>query len=118
MFQVVPSIDLQGGKVVRLQQGDYARQLDYDLDPIRTAQSFQSAGAQWMHIVDLDGAKQGAVAQGELIGRIIKSCGLRVQVGGGVRSTRDVDQLLDAGAQRVVIGTRAIEDWAWFESLA
>jgi len=118
MFHVVPSIDLRGGNVVRLQQGDYARQLEYDLDPIQTARSFESAGAQWMHIVDLDGAKQGAVSQAELIGAIIKSCSLRVQVGGGVRSTGDVDQLLDTGAQRVVIGTRAIEDWPWFQSLA
>ncbi len=118
MFQVVPSIDLRGGKVVRLQQGDYARQLDYDLDPVKTAQSFESAGAQWMHIVDLDGAKQGAVAQTELIARVIASTKMKVQVGGGVRSTADVRRLLDAGAARVVVGTKAIEDWPWFESLA
>jgi phosphoribosylformimino-5-aminoimidazole carboxamide ribotide isomerase len=118
MFHVVPSIDLRHGKVVRLQQGDYDRQLDYDLDPIATARGFEAAGAKWMHLVDLDGAKQGAVAQIELIGRIIGSCGLRVQVGGGVRSTDDVRRLLDAGAHRIVIGTRAIEMWPWFESLA
>jgi phosphoribosylformimino-5-aminoimidazole carboxamide ribotide isomerase len=118
MFQVVPSIDLRCGKVVRLQQGDYNRQLDYDLDPVQTARSFQDAGAQWMHIVDLDGAKNGAVSQVELIGRIIRSCNLQVQVGGGVRSTDDVKRLLDAGAHRVVVGTRAIEMWPWFESLA
>jgi phosphoribosylformimino-5-aminoimidazole carboxamide ribotide isomerase len=118
MFHVVPSIDLRGGRVVRLQQGDYTRQLDYDLDPIAAARSFAEAGAQWMHIVDLDGAKQGAVCQIELIARIISSCSLRVQVGGGVRSTDDVHRLLDVGAHRVVIGTRAIEMWPWFESLA
>jgi phosphoribosylformimino-5-aminoimidazole carboxamide ribotide isomerase len=118
MFQVVPSIDLRGGKVVRLQQGDYARQLDYDLEAVQTAQSFELAGAQWMHVVDLDGAKQGAVAQTELIARIIASTKMKVQVGGGVRSTADVQRLLDAGAARVVIGTKAIEDWPWFESLA
>jgi phosphoribosylformimino-5-aminoimidazole carboxamide ribotide isomerase len=118
MFQVVPSIDLRAGKVVRLQQGDYNRQIDYELDPIQTACSFEQAGAQWMHIVDLDGAKNGAVVQADLIGRIIASCRIRVQVGGGVRSTDDVRRLLDAGAHRVVIGTRAIEMWPWFESLA
>lgn len=118
MFQVVPSIDLRQGKVVRLQQGDYARQLDYDLDPIQVARSFESNGAAWMHLVDLDGAKQGAVAQIPLIARIIASCGLKVQVGGGVRSTDDIHQLLEAGAARVVVGTKAIEDWPWFESVA
>jgi phosphoribosylformimino-5-aminoimidazole carboxamide ribotide isomerase len=117
MFQVVPSIDLRGGKVVRLQQGDYNRQLDYNLDPIQTAASFESAGAEWMHIVDLDGAKQGAVAQATLIGQIIRSTRLKVQVGGGVRSTGDIDRLLSSGAQRVVVGTKAIEDWDWFSQL-
>jgi phosphoribosylformimino-5-aminoimidazole carboxamide ribotide isomerase len=118
MFQVVPSIDLRNGKVVRLQQGDYARQLDYDLDPCQTAREFEKSGAEWMHVVDLDGAKQGGVAQIELIGRVIKSCGLKVQVGGGVRSTDDVERLLGAGAARVVIGTKAVEDWPWFTHLA
>jgi phosphoribosylformimino-5-aminoimidazole carboxamide ribotide isomerase len=118
MLQVVPSIDLRAGKVVRLQQGDYARQLDYDLDPLETARSFEQAGAQWMHIVDLDGAKQGAVAQTQLISRIISATNMNVQVGGGVRSTQDIQRLLGIGAARVVVGTKAIEDWPWFESLA
>jgi phosphoribosylformimino-5-aminoimidazole carboxamide ribotide isomerase len=117
MFEVVPSIDLRDGKIVRLQQGDYQRQLNYDLDPIETARSFQSAGAGWMHIVDLDGAKQGAIAQLALIEKMIKSCQLKVQVGGGIRSSEDVRKLVDVGAQRVVIGTKAIEDWPWFERL-
>jgi phosphoribosylformimino-5-aminoimidazole carboxamide ribotide isomerase len=117
MFQVVPSIDLRGGKVVRLQQGDYARQLDYDLDPIETARSFQRDGAGWMHIVDLDGAKNGAVAQTKLIQQIIQSVNIAVQVGGGVRGTEDVDRLVQAGARRVVVGTKAIEDWTWFQNL-
>jgi phosphoribosylformimino-5-aminoimidazole carboxamide ribotide isomerase len=71
-----------------------------------------------MHIVDLDGAKQGSIAQIELIMRLIGATGLKVQVGGGVRSTEDVKRLLDAGAQRVVIGTKALEDWGWFDGLA
>jgi phosphoribosylformimino-5-aminoimidazole carboxamide ribotide isomerase len=118
MFHVIPSIDLLSGKVVRLKQGDYGRQLDYDLDPCETARSFESAGAAWMHIVDLDGAKQGAVAQVELIRKVIESTGLKVQVGGGVRSRQDVEQLLEIGAARVVVGTKAIEDWPWFTQLA
>lgn len=114
---VIPSIDLRDGKVVRLQQGDYARQLNYDLDPMATAQSFANAGAKLMHVVDLDGAKAGEPVQIELIGKIASSTPLVVQVGGGVRSTADVQMLLDAGAKRVVVGTKAIEDWEWFKSL-
>ena len=117
-LEIVPSIDLRGGRVVRLQQGDYARQLNYDVDPIVTAASFKSAGAHWMHIVDLDGAKQGSPAQTALIEKIIQSSRLQVEVGGGVRSTADVQRLLDAGAARVVVGTKAIEDWPWFDALA
>lgn len=117
MFQVIPSIDLRGGKVVRLQQGDYSRQLNYDLDPVETAQSFESDGAEWMHIVDLDGAKEQSLSQVDLIGRIIKGCNLKVQVGGGVRNTADVQRLLNAGASRAVVGTQAMDDWSWFEGL-
>jgi phosphoribosylformimino-5-aminoimidazole carboxamide ribotide isomerase len=115
---VVPSIDLRGGHVVRLKQGDYARQVNYDVDPIQTARSFEAAGAQWMHVVDLDGAKEGRPVQTELIARIIASTRLHVEVGGGVRSTDDIRWLLDAGAARVVVGTKAIEDWPWFSQLA
>ena len=114
---IVPSIDLRNGVVVRLKQGDYARQVNYDVDPIATAQSFKRAGATWMHIVDLDGAKEGKPVQTDLIARIIAACGLAVEAGGGVRSTDDIRRLLEAGASRVVVGTKAIEDWSWFQSL-
>ncbi len=114
---IVPSIDLRDGKVVRLQQGDYQRQLNYCVDPLDVARSYAAAGAGWMHVVDLDGAKEGQPMQSELIAKMIAASGLRVQAGGGVRSTADIDRLLDAGASRVVVGTRAMEDWAWFEEL-
>ena len=117
-LEVVPSIDLRNGQVVRLKQGDYAQQLNYAVDPRETAAGFREAGALWMHIVDLDGAKEGRVVQAELIAEIIKHAQINVQVGGGVRSTDDVRRLLDAGASRVVVGTKAIEDWAWFQALA
>jgi phosphoribosylformimino-5-aminoimidazole carboxamide ribotide isomerase len=116
-IQIVPSIDLRGGRVVRLKQGDYGQQINYDVDPRDTARSFKEAGAAWMHVVDLDGAKEGRPVQTDLIGEVVKASGLNVQVGGGVRSTDDVRRLLDAGAARVVVGTRAFEDWAWFEAL-
>jgi phosphoribosylformimino-5-aminoimidazole carboxamide ribotide isomerase len=114
---ILPSIDLRGGRVVRLQQGDYGRQITYDVDPQAVARSFADAGATWMHVVDLDGAKEGRPVQTQLIADIVRSCGLRVEVGGGVRSTDDVRRLLDAGVSRVVVGTKAIEDWPWFQSL-
>ena len=113
---VIPSIDLRGGKVVRLKQGDYSQQLNYDVDPLKTAESFRAAGATWMHVVDLDGAKEGRPMQTELIGRIIKASGLQVEVGGGIRTAQDIQTLLKAGAGRVVLGTKAMEDWPWFES--
>ncbi len=117
-IEVVPSIDLRGGQVVRLKQGDYERQLTYSVDPQETARRFRDAGARWMHVVDLDGAKEGRPAQTELIAKIIAGSGLKVEVGGGVRSTQDVERLLECGAERVVVGTRAIEDWGWFKALA
>jgi phosphoribosylformimino-5-aminoimidazole carboxamide ribotide isomerase len=116
--EIVPSIDLRGGRMVRLKQGDYQRQVNYAVDPPATARAFADAGARWMHVVDLDGAKEGRPVQTELIGRLIASTALKVEVGGGVRSTQDVQRLLDAGAARVVVGTQAIEDWPWFEALA
>jgi phosphoribosylformimino-5-aminoimidazole carboxamide ribotide isomerase len=112
---IVPSIDLRGGHVVRLQKGDYDRQISYSVDALEVARAYREAGAQWMHIVDLDGAKEGRPVQTERIAKIIQASGLQVQVGGGVRSDADIQTLLDAGARRVVVGTRAIEDWAWFE---
>jgi phosphoribosylformimino-5-aminoimidazole carboxamide ribotide isomerase len=112
---VIPSIDLRGGKVIRLKQGDYAQPLDYDVDPVKTAQSFAAAGAKWMHIVDLDGAKEGRPMQTKLIEKIIAASQLNVEVGGGIRTAEDIQTLLEAGASRVVLGTKAMEDWPWFE---
>ncbi len=117
-LQVIPSVDLRQGKVVRLKQGDYGRQINYDVDPVEVALAYQDAGAQWFHIVDLDGAKEGRPVQTPLIEKIIAATKLRVEVGGGVRSTEDITRLLEAGAARVVVGTKALEDWAWFEWIA
>jgi phosphoribosylformimino-5-aminoimidazole carboxamide ribotide isomerase len=116
-LEILPSIDLRDGRVVRLKQGDYAQQINYDADPVATANSFREAGANWMHVVDLDGAKEGRPVQTELIASLIKASGLKVECGGGIRSTDDIRRLLDAGASRVVVGTKAMEDWAWFLSL-
>src|SRR4051812_34193099 len=117
-LEIIPSIDLRSGRVVRLKQGDYARQVNYDVDPIETAHAFSAAGARWMHVVDLDGAKEGRPIQTDLIAKIISQTPLRVETGGGVRTRDDIQRLLDAGAHRVVVGTKAIEDWPWFTALA
>lgn len=112
---ILPSVDLRHGQVVRLKQGDYGRQINYSVDPVETARSFRDAGATWMHIVDLDGAKEGRPMQTELIGQMIEASGLKVEVGGGVRTREDIGRLITAGAERVVLGTKAMEDWKWFE---
>jgi phosphoribosylformimino-5-aminoimidazole carboxamide ribotide isomerase len=115
---IIPSIDLRAGRVVRLQQGDYARQLNYDVEPLSTLQSFASAGAKWVHIVDLDGAKEGRPVQTELITQLAAASGMSVQVGGGIRDTKDIDRLILGGVQRIVVGTRAMEAWDWFKEIA
>ena len=112
---ILPSVDLRDGRVVRLKQGDYAQQINYSVDPLDTARAFRDAGAAWMHIVDLDGAKEGRPCQTDLIAQMIQATHLKVEVGGGIRTAQDITRLLDAGASRVVLGTKAFEDWAWFE---
>jgi phosphoribosylformimino-5-aminoimidazole carboxamide ribotide isomerase len=113
-FTIFPSIDLRNGQVVRLQQGDFARQITYDLSPVEVAQSFHRDGATIMHVVDLDGAKAGRIEQIDLLRTIASSTSLTLQAGGGVRSTDDVLRLIDAGVSRVVVGTAAFKDWKWF----
>ena len=116
-MEILPAIDLRAGKVVRLIQGDYARQIDYGDDPLAAAARFQSEGARWVHVVDLDGAKSGEPANLGVVESILAKTDLRVQFGGGVRSDATARRLLDAGVTRVVIGTRALRQWDWFSSL-
>ena len=106
--ELYPSIDLRGGRVVRLQQGDYGRETVYDVDPLDVAKTYEDAGARWLHVVDLDGAKAGRIVSHEVVARIAAATGLKVQCGGGVRSRNDVDVLLACGASRVVVGTKAV----------
>jgi phosphoribosylformimino-5-aminoimidazole carboxamide ribotide isomerase len=113
--EIYPSIDVRGGKVVRLLQGDYARQIDYADDPLAVAQLFAQAGATWMHLVDLDGAKTGEPANLPVLARICKQTSLHVEFGGGLRDEVQIARALEHGASRVIVGTRAIEDWPWFE---
>ena len=109
-FTVYPAIDVRDGQVVRLAQGDYARQTTYGDDPLALAQRYAKAGAQWLHLVDLDAARAGGYTLLPLLKALATHTTLKVQTGGGVRNEGDVARLLDAGAQRVVIGSLAVRE--------
>jgi len=114
---ILPAIDIREGRVVRLLQGDYARQIDYSDDPLDVARGFVDAGAGWLHMVDLDGARAGRVCNADTFKRVLAAVELNVQIGGGVRTAESISELLDAGATRVIIGTRSLEDWQWFKDI-
>ena len=109
-FQLYPAIDVRDGRVVRLRQGDYAQETRYDETPIVLARRYAQAGAQWLHLVDLDAARAGGYTLAPLLREIASSTTLKVQTGGGVRSEDDVACLLDAGAERVVVGSLAVRE--------
>jgi phosphoribosylformimino-5-aminoimidazole carboxamide ribotide isomerase len=104
---ILPAIDLVGGRVVRLLRGRFDAQTAYGDDPVAQARSFADAGARWLHVVDLDGAKDGAARQTAAIAALASVPGLKVQAGGGVRAAEDVTALLAAGVARVVVGSLA-----------
>ena len=108
-FEVIPAIDLRGGRVVRLKQGDYAQQTTYAADPRELAQRYADAGARWLHLVDLDGARSGSLENLAVI-QAIATSGMQIQAGGGVRGEDDAQRLFDAGVHRVVLGSVAIRD--------
>ena len=108
-FAIIPAIDLRGGRVVRLRQGDYAQQTTYEALPLALAQGYADAGAAWLHLVDLDGARSGSLDNLKVI-EAIAANGMAIQAGGGVRSEQDLQRLFDAGVQRVVLGSVAIRE--------
>jgi phosphoribosylformimino-5-aminoimidazole carboxamide ribotide isomerase len=103
-----PAIDLYGGQAVRLYKGDYAQMTVYSDDPAGVAVSFREAGADWLHVVDLEGARDGTTAHFKTIEQIVKTSGLSVEVGGGIRSREVIEAYLGAGVRRVILGTAAI----------
>ncbi|MEX2414635.1 MAG: 1-(5-phosphoribosyl)-5-[(5-phosphoribosylamino)methylideneamino]imidazole-4-carboxamide isomerase [Paenibacillaceae bacterium] len=109
-FIIYPAIDIRDGKCVRLIQGDYNQETIYNDNPLEVATAWESQGGEWIHLVDLDGAKAGEPVNSQLIAKIASSVGVPVQVGGGIRSVDSVTRLLDAGVSRVIIGTAAIEN--------
>lgn len=109
-MNIIPAIDLIGGQAVRLVKGDYDKVTVYSDDPAAVAESFERAGAKYLHVVDLDGAKDGTTANFETIKKIIERTDLSVEVGGGIRTLERVRQYIDVGVDRVIIGTAAVTD--------
>ena len=109
-FTVLPAIDVRDGKVVRLSQGDYDRQTTFGSSPIDAICAYADEGAEWLHLVDLDAARAGRYTLAPLLHEIRRRTALKVQTGGGVRSENDVDEILGAGAERVVVGTLAVNE--------
>jgi phosphoribosylformimino-5-aminoimidazole carboxamide ribotide isomerase len=116
-MQIIPAIDLRAGRCVRLRKGHYADVTVFSEDPAAMAQHWVSQGAERLHLVDLDGARDGQPANLKSVRAILDRGGVPCQFGGGVRSSAAVAELLALGLDRVVIGTRAVEDTGWFESL-
>ena len=117
-MQIFPAIDLRGGQVVRLYQGDYDRETVYAADPCAVARSFLAAGAKYLHVVDLDGAKDGTLANFDTIAAIVKQGGLYIEVGGGIRTEDRIRRYLDLGVGRCILGTIAVKDFAFTARMA
>lgn len=112
-----PAIDIRGGQAVRLLEGDYARETIYDADPVDAAKRWASEGAEFLHVVDLDGAKAGEPKNLDAIERVANAVECPIQVGGGLRTAEAVQQVLNAGAERVVIGTAALKDPEFLDAM-
>ena len=117
-MEIIPAIDLINGQCVRLIQGEYNSQITYEKNPASQAEKFIAAGAKWLHIVDLDGAKAGKPVNTESIASIAALKKLKIEVGGGIREEQSIIQLLDLGVERVIIGTKAVSDFQWFAKIA
>ena len=115
-MNIFPAIDLIDGCAVRLYKGDYSQKTVYSDNPADVAKSFVKAGAEYIHIVDLDGARDGSNANLTVISKIISESGLKAEVGGGIRSVESVKKYLDIGVMRVILGTAAVKDPGFLEN--
>jgi phosphoribosylformimino-5-aminoimidazole carboxamide ribotide isomerase len=114
---ILPAIDLRGGQCVRLRQGDYARETVFGEDPAAVARTWVGQGASFLHLVDLDGAREGKPRNGDSVRRIVRAAGVPCQLGGGLRTRAHVEEALGWGVTRVILGTRAWQDPDWCESI-
>jgi phosphoribosylformimino-5-aminoimidazole carboxamide ribotide isomerase len=110
-MKIIPAIDLIDGKTVRLEQGEYDRQLSYTIDPVEAAKKWESMGAEMIHVVDLDGARQGKPINLEVAKKIVNCVNVPIEIGGGYRSIEDIENALSQGISRVIVGSRAFEDY-------
>ena len=115
---ILPAIDLYEGKAVRLLRGDYTQMTVYSDDPLSVARDFEEAGAEYVHMVDLAGAKDGGTPNFSVVAKIARETSLRAEIGGGVRSEETIRRYLDAGAARVILGTAALENPDFLENMA
>lgn len=116
-MEIFPAIDLYEGQAVRLLKGDYAQKTVYSADPAAVAEGFKKAGARYIHIVDLEGARDGGTPNFDTISEIVRRSGLLAEVGGGIRDEATVEKYLSAGVYRVILGTAAVSDRALLASL-
>lgn len=105
---ILPAIDLFHGQAVRLLRGDYSQMTIYDAEPASTAMKFKASGAEWLHVVDLEGAKSGQAVNFETIIKIREACGLKCEVGGGIRDLKIIERYVNSGVERVILGTAAV----------
>ena len=117
-MQIWPAIDLLGGRCVRLQQGDYQRETVFASDPTEVALRWKAAGSKFLHLVDLDGARDGSPVNAKVIQQIAQQSGLICQAGGGVRDEATIERFLNLGLSRVIVGTRALREPDWFAAMA
>ena len=117
-MEIFPAIDLRGGQVVRLYQGDYDRETVYDADPCAVARRFRDAGARFLHVVDLDGDNDGTLANFDTIAAISRQWGLSIEVGGGIRTEERIRRYLDLGVDRCILGTIAVRDFEFTRRMA
>jgi phosphoribosylformimino-5-aminoimidazole carboxamide ribotide isomerase len=118
-MDILPAIDLIQGKCVRLIQGEYDKQITYKDDPVAQAAEFRQAGSDWLHIIDLEGAKAGKPVNVQSIKAIADSgLGLKIEVGGGIRDEQAISDMIDIGIDRLIIGTRAVTEFDWFSKMA
>jgi len=114
---ILPAIDIRNGKCVRLQQGDYGKETIYGDSPVEMAKHWEGQGAEFLHLVDLDGAKDGHATNFAIVSNIAESLNIPVEIGGGIRNEETVQRYLDAGVNRLIIGTLALKEADWFREM-
>ena len=117
MFQIWPAIDIRGGRCVRLRQGDYQRETVFGDDPVALARRWVDEGGRYLHLVDLDGARDGATTNEGVVRAIVEAVDVPCELGGGVRDEVTIRRLLDVGLARLVVGTRALREPQWFAEM-